>query len=167
PGTQPEPGTQPQGPSREDLDSLQRIGELLQQQSRQPVSPDAGTSPMQTPAAPGTDSGSGSQQEQEQQKQAQQQRERVAEQLEQQGFGRTLRNLLNEARREADSAEQRRREELQREQQMREEQAGAGPSATDGKARTPGSPGGQSPELSPQQMINDLMKQIQEEQRKR
>ena len=122
---------------------------------------------MQTPAAPGTDSGSGSQQEQEQQKQAQQQRERVAEQLEQQGFGRTLRNLLDEARREADSAEQRRREELQREQQMREEQAGAGPSATDGRARTPGSPGGQSPELSPQQMINDLMKQIQEEQRKR
>jgi len=137
------------------------------------VSPDAGASPPQSSAAPATDSSSRSQQQREQQEQEQQQqRERVAEQLEQQGFGRTLRNLMEEARREADSAEQQRREERrqaeeQREKQLQEQQRQAEQTAPDGTASPEGAPERPSAEMSPQQMINDLMKQIQDERRKR
>jgi hypothetical protein len=93
-------------------------------------------------------------QEQQKQSERQEQRERVAGQLQEQGFGRTFRNLLDEARREAESAEQQRRQEQSERQSERQ---------SDGAAAD------KSPveSAAPQQLINELMQQIQDEQRKR
>jgi len=174
PGAQPKPGVLPQPDdgrqprqragqgqggrsANADRDSLGTIGDLLQQQSRRMAPADSSVPPENVPAGPdaelkdlGERSSGGEQSEQQKQREQQERRERVAGQLQEQGFGRTLRNLLDEARQEAESAEQQRGQE-QPERQSDGAFADKSPMES----------------ASPQQLINDLMQQIQEEQRKR